>query len=91
MTRDMFWGGGDYEDLEEKADWLTESVNQWINDEAVYRTSPAPPGLLIRTLTIHICDIYIFYIIGIKNNLKKKKKLVWEVCDNKPSEAVSLG
>ena len=25
---------------------LTDSVNQWINDEAVYRTAPATPGLL---------------------------------------------
>ena len=31
-----------YEDLEEKDEWL----NQWINDEAVYRTAPATPGLL---------------------------------------------
>ena len=31
-----------YEDLEEKAHWLTESVN----DKAVYRTAPATPGLL---------------------------------------------
>ena len=31
-----------YEDLEEKADSLTELMN----DEAVYRTAPATPGLL---------------------------------------------
>ena len=35
-----------YEDLEEKADLLTDWLNQWINDEAVYRTAPATPGLL---------------------------------------------
>ena len=32
-----------YEDLEEK----DESINQSINHEAVYRTAPATPGLLI--------------------------------------------
>ena len=32
-----------YEDLEEKDDWVTE----WINYEAVYRTAPSTPGLLI--------------------------------------------
>ena len=31
-----------YEDLEEKAHWLSD----WINHEAVYRTAPATPGLL---------------------------------------------
>ena len=31
-----------YEDSEEKADWL----NQWMNDEAVYRTAPATQDLL---------------------------------------------
>ena len=31
-----------YEDLEEKADWTTELIN----DKAVYRTAPATPGLL---------------------------------------------
>ena len=25
---------------------LSELINQWINDEAVYRTAPATPGLL---------------------------------------------
>ena len=25
---------------------LTDSLNQWINDKAVYRTTPATPGLL---------------------------------------------
>ena len=34
-----------YEDMEEKADLLTD----WIYDEAVYRTAPATPGLLIFT------------------------------------------
>ena len=33
-----------YEDLEEKDD----SLNQSVNDEAVYRTAPATPGLLKR-------------------------------------------
>ena len=32
-----------YEDLEEKAEWVTELINH----EAVYRTAPATPGLLI--------------------------------------------
>ena len=35
-----------YKDLEEKDDWLNESMNEWINDEAFYRTAPATPGLL---------------------------------------------
>ena len=33
---------GYLEDSEEKADWLTESVN----DKGVWRTAPATPGLL---------------------------------------------
>ena len=37
-----------YEDLEEKAHGLTELINEWINDEAVYRTATATPGLLNR-------------------------------------------
>ena len=36
-----------YEDLEEKAD----SINEWMSDEAVYRTAPATPGLLIIEVT----------------------------------------
>ena len=28
-------------------DWMTESMNQWINHEADCRTAPATPGLLI--------------------------------------------
>ena len=35
-----------YEDIEEKADLLNESMNQWIIDEAVYRRAPATLGLL---------------------------------------------
>jgi hypothetical protein len=37
-----------YEDLEE-SDY---GLNQWINDEAVYRTAPATPGLLISDIDI---------------------------------------
>ena len=65
MTHDMFGGGWTfsqnfsslaltvcdkwyYEDLEEKAHGLTESVNH----EAVYRTAPATPGLLITRLIV---------------------------------------
>ena len=29
--------------MKEKADWMNESIN----DEAVYRTAPATPGLLM--------------------------------------------
>ena len=36
-----------YEDLEEKAHWVNQLMNESINDEAVYRTAPATPGLLI--------------------------------------------
>ena len=39
-----------YEDLEEKADWIGQWINQLINHEAVYRTAPATPGLLNITL-----------------------------------------
>ena len=35
-----------YEDLEEKADWLTDWLNQSINDEADCRTAPATPDPL---------------------------------------------
>ena len=34
--------------MEEKDD----SLNEWINDEAVYRTAPATPGLLNMFLNI---------------------------------------
>ena len=44
--------------------WLTESVNEWMNDEAVYRTAPATTGLfntaqqlnIILMITPHICS-----------------------------------
>ena len=45
VTHDTFGGGVDILSklhLEEKDD----SLNEWINDEAVYRTAPATPGLL---------------------------------------------
>ena len=35
-----------YEDLEEKGDL----INEWINNEAVYRTAPATQGLLKKTM-----------------------------------------
>ena len=38
-----------YEDLEEKAYVLSEWINQWINHEALHRTAPATPGLLINS------------------------------------------
>ena len=41
-----------YEDLEEKDHWLTQWINELMNDEAVYRTAPATPGLLIRRVDI---------------------------------------
>ena len=31
---------------------MTDLINQWMNDEAVYRTAPATPGLLKRVYTI---------------------------------------
>ena len=76
MTHDMFGGGGRtfsqnfsslaltdcnlwyYEDLEEKAD----SISQWTNDKAVFRTAPTTPGLLIRWLQIIDITPSIFYI-----------------------------
>ena len=33
--------------MEEKAHGLTQSMNELMNDEAVYKTAPATPGLLI--------------------------------------------
>ena len=41
----LVWPGKWFEDLEEK----DQSLNQLINDEAVYRTAPATPGLLNMT------------------------------------------
>ena len=35
-----------FEDLEEKDDWINESMNELINDEGVCRTAPATQGLL---------------------------------------------
>ena len=37
-----FWDLWCFEDLEEKDDWLTETIN----DKGVCRTAPATPGLL---------------------------------------------
>ena len=73
VTRDMWhvWGGWTfsqnfsslaltvcdlwyYEDLEEKVHGLTD----WINDEAVYRTAPATPGLLNTAVFVTI-DLFI--------------------------------
>ena len=34
--------------MEKKAHWLNELVNQSISDEAVYRTAPATPSLLLK-------------------------------------------
>ena len=63
VTLDMFWGVNIvskvqlpltlcdfwyYEDLEEKADWLTDWLV--INYKAVYRTAPATQGLLKKPL-----------------------------------------
>ena len=33
---------------------MTQSVNEWINDEAVYRTAPATPGLLKSRKDINV-------------------------------------
>ena len=35
-----------FEDLEKKADWLTDSVTESIKNKAVYRKAPATPGQL---------------------------------------------
>ena len=34
--------------MEKKAHWLNNLVNQSISDEAVYRTAPATPSLLLK-------------------------------------------
>ena len=34
---------------------MTHSINESINDEAIYRTAPATPGLLITTKHNIIC------------------------------------
>ena len=41
---------------------LTDWINEWINDEAVYRTAPATPGLLITLSTVFqtACQIIFF-------------------------------
>ena len=36
--------------------WITELINEWMNDKAVYRTAPATPGLF-NIMTF--CVIYI--------------------------------
>ena len=54
-----------YEDLEEKADWLTDLIN----DKAVYRTAPATPGLL--NIHTHTCKIHILAVLW------KSLKLLW--------------
>ena len=46
-----------YEDLEEKADGLT----QWMNHKAVYRTVPATPGLLI--MLSNISKVFLFILL----------------------------
>ena len=37
---------------------LNELINEWINDEAVYRTPPATPGLLIISSVLPSSDRY---------------------------------
>ena len=58
VTHDLFVGANiitkfqlpsSYEDLKEKADWLSELIN----DKAVYRIVPATPGLLNIVDFIH--------------------------------------
>ena len=48
----MAWDLWCCEYLEEKADWLTEWINELMNDEAVYRAAPATPGLLNMTFLV---------------------------------------
>ena len=40
--------------------WVTEWINQLINDEAVYRTAPATPGLLKNVMPYKFRKTYIF-------------------------------
>ena len=38
--------------------WVTEWINELINDKAVYRTDPATPGLLITYFFLKELDLY---------------------------------
>ena len=46
-----------YEDLEKKAHSI---LNQWMNDEAVYRTAPATPGLLKKYEMFFVEDFNVY-------------------------------
>ena len=48
---------------------LSESVNQLMSDEAVYRTAPATPGLLIIFSLCHGFNLYRFVGKTVKYHL----------------------
>ena len=54
--------------------WLDQSINQSVNDEAVYRTAPATPGLLIKWNIIHF-SMYLLFMIVYFLHLKKKPRI----------------
>ena len=72
---------------------MNESINQSINDEAVYRTAPATPGLLMSwwsyikdglngaTQYIYLCiyerKIFVIFYYNVVNNWSKFKS--WKV------------
>ena len=50
---------------------MTDLMNELMNDEAVYRTAPATPGLLIKSLDQSSNDIYYFlYFLNIESFVK---------------------
>ena len=75
-----------YEDLEEKADWLT---HLW-SDEAVYRKAPATPGLLNTRLSIIDgpylkLQPFVIWTSGLSISKSPDKWLSWTLMRFKPN------
>ena len=71
--------------MEEKAHWLTHSLTYWINDEAVYRTAPATPGLLIITIALQ----FIEYITQ-KHSLASQRRILMQPQQISPAKTSPL-
>ena len=69
----VMWSEGQWEALEEKDDWL----NQSINNKVVYRTAPATPGLLKTVFIKHMVSVLIDLYKMLSANLFKSLVDLW--------------
>ena len=68
VTRDTVWFLWYFEDLEETADWLTDSIN----NEGVCRTAPATPGLLNTICSNYSLLSFVFMVALYVNKIYLK-------------------